>query len=76
MFVVGAMCLALVTVAAAWRLGAPAALVAVVGATVAVAIFPSTLGTVQVGELPAGIPALHIPSVTSADAWALLPSQP
>lgn len=73
-FVVGAMCLALVTVAAAWRLGAPAALVAVVGATVAVAIFPSTLGTVQVlGELPAGIPALHIPSVTSADVWALLP---
>lgn len=73
-FVVGAMCLALVTVAAAWRLGAPAALVAVVGATVAVAIFPSTLGTIQVlGELPAGIPALHIPSVTSADVWALLP---
>ena len=73
-FVVSAMCLALVTVAAAWRLGAPAALVAVVGATAAVAIFPSTLGTVQVlGELPAGIPALHIPSVTSADVWALLP---
>ena len=73
-FVVGAMCLALVTVAAAWRLGAPAALVAVVGATVAVAIFPSTLGTVQVlGELPAGIPPLHIPSVTSVDVWALLP---
>jgi high affinity sulfate transporter 1 len=73
-FVLGAMCLALVTVAAAWRLGAPAALVAVVGATFAVAIFPSTLGTVQVlGELPAGIPALHIPSVTSADVWALLP---
>jgi len=73
-FVVGAMCLALVTVAAAWRLGAPAALVAVVGATVAVAIFPSTLGSVQVlGELPAGVPALHIPSVTSADVWALLP---
>jgi len=73
-FVVGAMCLALVTVAAAWRLGAPAALVAVVGATVAVAIFPSTKGTVQVlGELPAGIPALQIPSVTSADVWALLP---
>ena len=73
-FVVGAMCLALVTVAAAWRLGAPAALVAVVGATVAVAIFPSTPGTVQVlGELPAGVPALHIPSVTSADVWALLP---
>lgn len=73
-FVVGAMCLALLTVAAAWRLGAPAALVAIAGATVAVAIFPSTLGTVQViGELPAGIPALHIPSVTSADVWALLP---
>jgi sulfate permease, SulP family len=73
-FVVGAMCLALVTVAAAWRLGAPSALVAVVGATVAVAIFPSTLGSVQVlGELPAGVPALHIPSVTSADVWALLP---
>ena len=71
------MCLALVTVAAAWRLGAPAALVAVVGATVAVAIFPSTLGTVQVlGELPAGIPALRPPSVTSADVWALLRSQP
>jgi high affinity sulfate transporter 1 len=73
-FVVGAMCLGLVTVASVWRLGAPAALVAVVGATVAVAIFPSTLGTVQViGELPAGIPPLHIPSATSADVWALLP---
>ena len=30
-FVVGAMCLALLTVAAAWRLGAPAALVAIAG---------------------------------------------
>ena len=73
-FVVGALCLALVTVASAWRLGAPAALVAVVGATVAVAILPSALGTVQVlGELPGGIPPLHVPSVTSADVWALLP---
>ena len=73
-FVVGALCLGLVTVASAWRLGAPAALVAVVGATVAVAIFPSTLGTVQViGELPGGIPPLHVPSGTSADVWALLP---
>lgn len=70
----GATCLALVTAATAWRLGAPAALVAVVAATLAVEMLPSVLADVQVlGELPAEVPPIRIPAVTAGDVGALLP---
>ena len=72
-FVVGAMCLALVTVAAAWRLGAPAHSSRSWG-------LPSRWrSSFDTGDRPGprraagGDPGLHIPSVTSADVWALLP---
>lgn len=73
-FAVGAACLAVVAIAAVWKPGIPAALFAIVGATIVVELLGPALAHVHVlGELPAGLPALRVPAFGVADVAALLP---
>lgn len=73
-FAVGATCLAVVAFVAVWKPGLPAALFAIVGATLLVELVGPALADVDVlGELPAGLPPLRIPAFGAADVTALLP---
>lgn len=73
-FAVGATCLAVVAFVAVWKPGLPAALFAIVGATLLVELVGPALSDVDVlGELPAGLPPLRIPAFGAADVTALLP---
>jgi len=73
-FAVGATCLAVVAFVAVWKPGLPAALFAIVGATLLVELAGSALAGVDVlGKLPAGLPPIRIPAFGAADVTALLP---
>lgn len=73
-FAVGATCLAVVAFVAVWKPGLPAALFAIVGATLLVELVGPALADVEVlGKLPAGLPPLRIPAFGAADVTALLP---
>jgi len=71
---VGVACLALVAFTFVWKPGVPAALFAIVGATLLVELFGPALADVDVlGEVPAGLPPLRVPTFRAADVTALLP---
>lgn len=53
----------------------PGPLITMLGAAAIVAIFDlQDYGIDIVGEVPQGLPDLHVPQVTSIDLWALLPA--
>jgi SulP family sulfate permease len=54
----------------------PGPLIAMLGATVVVAVFGlvDRAGIKLVGPVPQGLPSVQLPSVTDVDVWALLPA--
>ena len=71
---VGVACLALVALTVVWKPGVPAALFAIVGATLLVELVGPALADVDVlGQVPAGLPPLRVPTFRAADVTALLP---
>ena len=72
---IGMACLGVVLMFAAKKSRIPAALFAIVGATFLVELFGSALGDVPVvGSLPAGLPPISLPHVSTGDIVALLPA--
>jgi high affinity sulfate transporter 1 len=72
---IGMACLGLVLMFAAKKSRIPGALFAIVGATFLVELFGSALGDVPVvGSLPAGLPPISLPDVSTGDIVALLPA--
>lgn len=53
----------------------PGPLITMLGAAAVVSLFDLTsFGILVVGEVPQGLPRLHVPEVTSVDMWRLLPA--
>lgn len=53
----------------------PGPLIAMLGAAAVVYVFDLTdLGITVVGDVPQGLPTLHVPDVTSVNLWRLLPA--
>jgi MFS superfamily sulfate permease-like transporter len=72
---IGMACLGVVSMFAAKKSRIPGALFAIVGATVLVELFGSALGDVPVvGSLPAGLPPISLPRLSTGDIVALLPA--
>jgi MFS superfamily sulfate permease-like transporter len=72
---IGVGAIAVVVGIARIKRGLPGALVAIVGATLAVEAFGRAFGTVAVvGDLPAGLPRLGVPAVGTGDLLSLLPA--
>ena len=72
---IGVACLAVILVSAAKGSHILGAVVAIAGATVVVELFGSSLGQVPViGGLPAGLPPISLPRVSTGDLVALLPA--
>jgi high affinity sulfate transporter 1 len=71
---VGAACLVAIFALKRWAPSIPAVLAAVVGATVAATVFElsSTAGVAVVGALPAGLPAMRLPSMSLDDVGAMI----
>lgn len=72
---IGASCLIAILAVDRFFPRIPGILVAVVGATATAAIFDLSVkaGIAVAGPLPRGLPAFHIPAVSSSDVSALLP---
>jgi high affinity sulfate transporter 1 len=66
---IGFVCLIVILAAKHWMPKLPGVLVAVVGASLAVALFDLTsqAHVVVVGSLPQGLPFIHIPEITTAE---------
>ena len=72
---IGMACLGVVSIFTAKKSRIPGALIAIVGATFLVESFGSALGDVPVvGSLPAGLPPVSLPHVSTGDIVALLPA--
>jgi high affinity sulfate transporter 1 len=72
--VIGVACLLVILGFKRWRPRTPGVLIAVVGATVAVAVFDLArrYQLSVVGPLPQGLPSFQVPSVSASDIQALL----
>jgi MFS superfamily sulfate permease-like transporter len=70
---IGAGCLAVIFAGKRWWPKIPGVLIAVVGATIVVAVFDlaATAGVAVVGPLPQGLPSFQIPVVSLADLGTL-----
>jgi high affinity sulfate transporter 1 len=71
--IIGASCLAVIFACRRWLPRLPGVLVAVVGSTMAVALFglDSRMQLTVVGVLPQGLPAIHLPDVNLAECSSL-----